>query len=223
MKKLPEQNPVGVFAILILLLSLAVVFLVSGCYTKRKATKEIIRASVEYPEVAASILRQRWPCDTTSVDSSGFKKSMEEANEYIRILDSIIETNIYKSDRFEIVADSLRRELSELDSVSVCDSIFEPLYRECSSIKKENDALKKAGKKAESVINRLRKQISEFRPVVQTVEDEAEVYLAQKRMYEWKHDYIVVKSKRDLWRKIALISLAINLVLILIISKTKRK
>ena len=61
---LPEIVSVGIMLIL-----LAILFSLGGCYTQRKATEQTQKALIKYPGVVAKVARAAFPCTTTKADT----------------------------------------------------------------------------------------------------------------------------------------------------------
>ena len=90
---------------------LPILFLIFGCYTQKKATKQVNKAQLEYPEVVAQKCKDLYPCKVIS-----YKKDSSEYFEFMRAIEDL--NNFYLS---SIGVKS--------DTVTMLDTIL--VYRNC--------------------------------------------------------------------------------------------
>jgi hypothetical protein len=90
---------------------LPILFLIFGCYTQKKATKQVNKTQLEYPEVIAQKCKDLYPCKIIS-----YKKDSSEYFEFMRAIDDL--NNFYLS---SIGVKS--------DTVTMLDTIL--VYRNC--------------------------------------------------------------------------------------------
>jgi len=67
------------------------ILLLSGCYSAKKAERDINKAKVNYPEVVAEKFADWFPCDTVTIthDSIQFKEWVNEIHSFDTIIDTI--------------------------------------------------------------------------------------------------------------------------------------
>ena len=67
------------------------IFILSGCYTAKKAEKAINKAKLNYPELIAEKCSEWYGCDTVTIirDSVQFKEWVNEIHSFDTIMDTI--------------------------------------------------------------------------------------------------------------------------------------
>jgi len=68
------------------------IFILSSCYTAKKAEKDINKAKINFPEVVADKCGQWYGCDTVTIirDSIKFKEWVNEIHSFDTIIDTIL-------------------------------------------------------------------------------------------------------------------------------------
>lgn len=71
------------------------IFILSGCYTAKKAEKAINKAKINYPNVVAEKCSEWYGCDTITIikDSIQFKEWINEIHSFDTITDTILLKN----------------------------------------------------------------------------------------------------------------------------------
>lgn len=67
------------------------IFILSGCYTAKKAEKDLNKAKIHYPEVVAQKFSDWYGCDTVTItrDSIQFKEWVNEIHSFDTIIDTV--------------------------------------------------------------------------------------------------------------------------------------
>jgi len=163
-----------------------ILFFFSSCYTEKKAADQVDKALSEYPEVAAKLIREEFPCvdgDTTIINIT------TDSSEFVRTRDSAI----LESKKTKVSLDSIRERIKSLpDAVKEVCGDYELII---DAQKQEND-----------VLNRLLANVKPkivYRDNIIRVEDSAKIFLAikekneYKKLYEIDHDYRLKKEAKE--------------------------
>jgi hypothetical protein len=70
---------------------IVLILTLSGCYTAKKAERDINKAKVNYPEIVAEKFGDWFPCDTVTIirDSIQFKEWINEIHSFDTIIDTV--------------------------------------------------------------------------------------------------------------------------------------
>lgn len=140
---------------------LALTVLLAGCYNQRKAVDQMTRGIQEYGDTARKIFRDKYPCITTTYDSSKFLGSIKDL-EFIlwRKNDSLRKT----AQRLQAVRDSVRQVLTGDD----CPQLLSQATDYIAALNIENQDLKED-------IAEFKKRVPLIKPVIQLVEDSSKI------------------------------------------------
>lgn len=130
-----------------------------GCYTSKKADKDVEKAYINYKKQTLEKLRSYAPCieKDVSYDSSKYLKSIDSIAKILKYYDSVFEYTPQE----EILYDTIKIR----DSILYCLEEFE-------KYKSQNSILKKSSKEKDNIINFLKTSLKNIKPIVEIVEIE---------------------------------------------------
>lgn len=152
-----------------------------ACYNQRQAAEQTARAYRHYPALVAELARDKYPCITTSADSSGFLRSQRVTDSLLQKLNTISTGQEYEQGRLLTSIDRLKT-----DSITAlhCKSL---LTASAVFIKDQQQN----ADKLTTTIKVLRAAMRNQQPVVLRIEDSARIYLANKIATEATINYRV--------------------------------
>lgn len=192
---------------LILFLVIALMILLPGCYTQSKAKQQFVKAAVAYPEIPTEYCSTAFPVNSNGrvdtvliVDSAGYKEVIEE-------LHNDLYNAVIENDSLNEVLKNQLAEYPELDSL-------------CNNYKNSISSLKKQNADLSYRIQHI-KPVIKTAIITDTIPDLAALRAAQIERGKVT-DLLVsqtaatdkAKSGRNIWRIIALCSLAVNAIVI---------
>lgn len=210
-------------------------FFLTGCYGPNKAGKQVARALQEYPDTAASLIRDEFPCVDGKPDSTKFLKSIDTLKKLLRI--SSTEAKAY-SGRLQQITDSLRR--AQKNSGDDCNTLLWQATDYIAQCNMTKDSLNKALEDEKEIKRQILRWVDNIQPVIQPVEDSAKIRLLTrdrdkalmeangwKTLYDQDHAWRVKQEKRmagalDIyipWWLIVLLAVGAGLVLVARIKK----
>lgn len=186
-----------------LLLVVIVAALLPGCYTEQKATKQVDKAAGQYPEMVAKKTRDKFPCITTSVDSSQYLSSIDSLKKYLGAAEK--ETDAVKA-RQQHIYDSLVQQIGLASNEFIvydCGEETKAAYAYAAKLQAKTE-------QQEKTINKLTSSIGSIKPVYVKTEDSAKIFLYQKELsrandstlyyktlYQADHEWRLKKEQRE--------------------------
>lgn len=150
-----------------------------GCYTPKKAEKQLDKANKEYPFLVAEKLSNWYPCKEVEIktDSSAYKK-------WMAALDSIL--NLNKGE----------------DTLFVTDTI-EVISQECTAYKNKIIAISSQLEKAKQTINLIRNKVINPPAIHDTIIklDSAQIVILSDKLKQSEAEKEKQQKKHDFWFK----------------------
>lgn len=140
---------------------LALAVLLTGCYNQRKAVDQMQRGITAYGDTARKIFRDKYPCITTSYDSSKFLASIKDLEFNLwRKNDSLRKTTL----RLQMVRDSIRQVLTGDD----CPELLNQAADHIAGLQIDKEELLEK-------IDQFKRTLPLIKPVIQLVEDSSKI------------------------------------------------
>lgn len=171
-----------------LIILLALTVLLAGCYNQRKAVDQMTRGIDQYGDTARKIFRDKYPCITTTYDSSKFLGSIKDL-EFIlwRKNDSLRKT----AQRLQAVRDSVRQVLTGDD----CPQLLGQATDYIAALNVENQDLKED-------IAEFKKRVPLIKPVIQMVEDSSKIKDAYQARDREAAARVKAEAERDHYKQL---------------------
>lgn len=158
--------------------------LLSSCYTQNKAGKQVARALREYPDTAAALIRDDFPCVDGKPDSTEFLKSIDDLKTLLRTADN--RAKAY-SGRLQQIRDSMR--MAQAASGDDCPTLLAQATDYIAEANLTIDSLKWELDSEKGVRKKLTSYVNNIKPVIQPVEDSAKIRLANRDRDYWAMKY----------------------------------
>jgi len=172
----------------------------SSCYTENKAGKQVAKALREYPDTAAALIRDEFPCVDGKPDSTEFKKSIDSIRKHLA--DTASKIVKASADRVKEIRDSLIQ--AQAASGDDCSTLLAQATDYIAQSNVTRDSLKWELDNEKGIRRRLAAYINNIKPVIQPVEDSAKIKLANRDLDKalteaagWKALYEVDHAWRE--------------------------
>jgi len=178
-------------------------FILCGCYTSKKADKDVEKAYINYKKQTLEKLRSYAPC----ID----KNIISDSSKYLNSIDSIVKILNY----YDSVFENTPQEEILHDTVKIKDSVIYCLDKiKYEKYKFENLKLKKHLYEKDSIIKFLKSNIKNIKPIeiTKTIEDDALKKINEELIKENK-DLIKQNSNKKTFIILLLIPLAISIII----------
>lgn len=166
--------PKAIAAFIVTLIILSVIL--SSCYTENKAGKQVAKALREYPDTAAALIRDDFPCVDGNPDSTEFKASIDSLRK--QLADTAGKIVKASTERVKEIRDSLIR--AQAASGDDCSTLLAQTTDYIAQSNVTRDSLKWELDNEKGIRRRLAAYINNIKPVIQPVEDSAKIRLANK-------------------------------------------
>lgn len=189
-----------------------------GCYTDKKATKQVTKAILQKPVIAAELTRKAFPCITTgevktvdSVDYNIWKLKLDSVNAFYEELMRSIEP--------EIIHDTVKTD-------PVVSKYCEEYKKNETIYRKNETSFKEKIKNQENQISDLNEKLKTIPPVKEgttiRIKDSAEIFLIQNKLNELDDKNKKLESSIKTWKRVS-ISLFILFLLSMILHVLRTK
>lgn len=169
---------------------IALTVLLAGCYNQKKAVDQMTRGIQQYEDTARKIFRDKFPCITTTIDSSKFLGSIKDLEFLLyRKNDSLRKT----AARLQAVRDSFR--LVQARSGDDCPQLLAQVTDYVAKLHVENQDLKED---AEEFKRRLRN----IQPVTEKVKDSSEIKDANQARDKALQELNKTRADRDHYKNL---------------------
>lgn len=147
------------------LLILAILVVISSCYTERKARDQFSKAAIAYPIIPAEYCADEYPAKAKT-DSTQYKNSKAIIDTLNARLEKLKRDSLISDSEREILIVEIERIKNSIPNHVDCDSITDAVYRLAAREKQRGDQLQKA-------YDNLSKASTNVKPVIDTVVDNA--------------------------------------------------
>lgn len=183
------------------LLAIALILFLTSCYGPNKAGKQVTKALKEYPEAAAELIRDEFPCTDGKADSTDFKASIDSLKKILylsskgsvdsmkRLLSSSSNQVMSYFNRLQHLTDSIKA--AQKASGDDCSTLLAQTVDYVAQSNIERDSLKSALDSEKETRRQILRWVDNIKPVIQPVEDSAKIFLANRARNYWKAKYQV--------------------------------
>lgn len=161
------------FITLILIVFLSV--LAFSCYGPNKAGKQVSKALREYPDTAAALIRDEFPCVDGKPDSIAFKASVDSLR---KLLSSSSNQVMSYFNRLQYLTDSIKA--AQKASGDDCPTLLAQSTDYIAQSNIQRDSLLLALDSEKEIRRQILRWVDNIKPVIQPVEDSAKIRLAIK-------------------------------------------
>lgn len=155
------------------LIPLVLITVLFSCYGPNKAGKQVTKALNEYPDTAAALIRDKFPCVNGKPDSTLFLASIDTLKKLANAAE--IKANSFRS-RLEQIRDSIRQ--ANEQSGDDCATLLGQLSDYIAESNITRDSLIWELTTEKNNRKKIQAYIASIKPVIQPVKDSAEVRLA---------------------------------------------